>query len=521
MLVTFRIPIADLRSFYRPDFPKDIRLPPTWSEDHDFVRYFGPVTRRIQGPVDPWPAERVFCRYDNVLRFPPSYSHFVERQIPDLRILGVKRRLYPATSRNDLFYADIQFIVRGRNYIRRYHSYYWDDQEQEGITRFNPFNLVQEILKIPVKVKVPGGIPVSRPIGVIGKSIASAFDAATTVGKPSGNVHPGAPVFTIELEDFDEVSATWEGQWQYGNGVLISGRPVISEGRTINVFALKPGPHSLSRDTRGLRIHVLRLHAERQFLRSAARALTAEGFIDGCNKSQLDTIQYSLNQCLITLTRAKKQGLRRRINEDDFSTIDIAAAFLADQALSGYELQALIERVQNFRPIISRRLRSLEQLEDDVQQQWRRFTEDDRFEKNFIYVREAHVSRYNIRGSQIGAVGDNSSAVNFSFGAQLNLDAISPDDAQLLQMTLRTLRKHLAERLISDSVIEIGAEEVTPIQIGDAIGALSEAERAISDKDTSRTVNALRRSGQWLATFAQEVGIDLAAAAIRKVLHLP
>jgi hypothetical protein len=112
VLLTLRVPLIDLRAFYRPDYPSGIRLPSTWSEDKDFVRYFGPVTKRYRGPVDPWAAERAFCRYDRVLRFPPSYPGLLSRDVPDIDFFGIKRRLYPASTRNDLFHADLQIIAK-------------------------------------------------------------------------------------------------------------------------------------------------------------------------------------------------------------------------------------------------------------------------------------------------------------------------------------------------------------------------------------------------------------------------
>ena len=131
------------------------------------------------------------------------------------------------------------------------------------------------------------------------------------------------------------------------------------------------------------------------------------------------------------------------------------------------------------------------------------------------------MSQYDQRGSQIGAAGNNASASNFSFGGQLNLQTMSPADAEALQSALRTLRKHLADQLLTDSAINIDSEEISVTEIGNAIGALSEAEEAISAKDDQRAYNALQRSGRWLASFAQAVGIEVAAAAIRAALHLP
>ena len=131
------------------------------------------------------------------------------------------------------------------------------------------------------------------------------------------------------------------------------------------------------------------------------------------------------------------------------------------------------------------------------------------------------MSHYDQRNSQIGAAGDHASATEFSFGGQRNLGAMSTTDTEALQSALRTLRKHLADRLIADSVMDVDSEEVTPTQIGNAIGALSEAEEAVAAKDEQRAESALRRCGRWLASFAQQVGVALAAAAIQAALHSP
>src|SRR6266446_975789 len=99
MLLTLRIPVVDLRPFRRADYPQDIRLPATWSDHEDFVRYFGPVRKRLRGPVEPWTSERTFCQYDRVLRFPASYASLLAAAVPSLKFFGIERRLYPANTR--------------------------------------------------------------------------------------------------------------------------------------------------------------------------------------------------------------------------------------------------------------------------------------------------------------------------------------------------------------------------------------------------------------------------------------
>lgn len=508
MLLTLRIPVVDLRPFCRHDYPLGIRLPTTWSEDKEFVRYFGPVSKRLHGPIDPWISERVFCQFDRALRFPPSYHSLLARDVPGLVFFGVRRRLYPATTRNDLFHVDLQLAGRsGRFSLRPGTSF-----RRYSPTEIDLAAMVDAVLRLPTTVLAALSPPARQSLGRSGPPIARALDTATTVGGPSGKLLSGAPAIALEVEERDVVSTEWGGQWEISDGLRLAVRTVVSDGRAINVFLVERHPRADRYRSRALRIHILRLHSEREYLRRIARLLAVEGFLEGCEQTQVERVQYALNQSLATLTSVRSDG---------FLTSDIATAFIADRIISGSELEVLTERVQAFRPIIGKRLQRLQDLEDFVAENWRRFLEQNPGGRNYIYIGEAHMSQYDQRGSQIGAAGNKASASNFSFGGQLNLNTMSSTDTEALQSALRTLRKHLADHLITDSAIDIDSEEISATEIGNAIGALSEAEEAISTKDNQRAHSALQRSGRWLASFAQEVGIELAAAAIRAALHLP
>jgi hypothetical protein len=511
VLLTVRLPLVDLRPLCRADYPKDVRLPATWSENEEFVRYFGPVTKRIKGPVDPWASERAFCRYDRVLRFPSSYPAALTRDVPGLEFFGIKRRLYPATARNDLFHVDLQMVGRRRGF-KKSSSVQITQVRRDRYTQPDLVATVTAVLNAPTRVRSPGDSVTSQPIGKLGPAIARAFDAATTVGGASGRIVSGGPAIAIEVDERDNVSATWLGKWDVGGGLRLAARTVVFDGRDINVFVVER-PRQFDRHrARQLRIHVLRLHSEREYLRRVARLLAVEGFLEGCDHSQIERVQNALNECLAALTRAESYG---------FTTTEITTAFVADRTLSGSELEVLIDRIKKFRPRIGKRLQQLRELEEGSEAWWREFLERNKDQKNFIYVREIQMSKYDQRGSQIGAAGDKASASNFSFGGQLNLGAMSPTDTETLQAALRTLRKHLADQLLADSVIDVESEQISPTQIGEAIGALSEAEAAIVAKDEQRAQGALRRSGRWLASFAQQVGAEIAAAVIRGALGLP
>jgi hypothetical protein len=468
----------------------------------------GPVTKRLGGPIDPWLPERAFCQYDRMLKFPASCPSLLSRDIQGLEFFGIKRRLYPATTRNDLFHMDVQIAGRANRFGHGHGSAY----RRYEATQFDLVAVVTVMLAMRATVRSVGRSAADQQLARLGPLAASAFDAATTIGGPSGKVMSGAVAVVIEVEQRDDVVTTWAGRWELDEGLRLAARDVIFGGRPVSVFVVERSRQADWLRGRALRIHVLRLHAEREYLRRLVRLLGAQEFLDECDATQAESIQYALNQCLRTLTQVVSYG---------FPTAEIATAFVADRTLSGAELEVLMERVQTLRPAIGRRLRRLKELDDATEQRWRRLLEDNPSAKNFVFVREMRMSHYDQRGSQIGAAGENASASNFSFGEQLNLAGMAAPDIETLMSALRTLRKHLADRLIADAVIEVGDQEVTQPEIGSAIGAVSEAEQAITAGDEQAAQKALQRCGSWLASFAQGVGVEIAAAAIRSALHLP
>ena len=508
MLVTIRTPIVDLRPFCRPDYPRGIRLPTSWSEDREFVRYFGPVTRRILGPVDPWTPERVFCRYDRALKFDPSYPNLLSRDLPGIGFYGILRRLYPATVLNDFFHADLQLTGRGKVFLAR--------QGGERFRRYSPVELdvaaaVGSLLSMPATVHSKDGKATTARFGETGMLLARSFDAATTAGLPSAVVVAGKPGIVIELDSEDKAVARWGGTWNFDRLALLA-TAILFKSYSIPVFIIARPSRYDHYQARALRAHLLRFHAEREHLRRIASLLSRDGFIETANARQLDAVQDSLNGTLSSLTRAQSYG---------HQTEEISLAFRADRSFTGADLETLMERIQKFRPTIRRRLEVLVTQEDTAEEAWNRLLRRDPDGSSFIITQEVNMSSYDFRGSQVGAVGDNASASNFNFGNQVNANIITPEEFRALEIEIQTLSRVLADRLTSQSIIQVNSEQISPMKIGVAIGALSEAEEDAANQNGPRLQGALQKCGAWLISFAQEVGVELAASAIRSALHMP
>ena len=271
VLLTLRVPVVDLRPFCRPDYPQGVRLPATWSEDEDFVRYFGPVTKRLRGPVDPWASERAFCRYDRVLRFPPSYPALLSHAYSGSSVLWDKRRLYPATTRNDLFHVDLQFAGRSGVFLSEQVHRFADIVRRKSIWSHSltPFSACR-------RRTVGLGASIEQPVGRLGPPIAGPSTPPRRSGARAERLFL-ALLLSQSKSRNETIIGDMGGEWELGEGLRLAARTVVFDRRTINVFVVMR-PRQVDRyRARALRIHLLRLHAEREYLRRLARLLAIEG----------------------------------------------------------------------------------------------------------------------------------------------------------------------------------------------------------------------------------------------------
>jgi len=231
------------------------------------------------------------------------------------------------------------------------------DSGSTPAVRLNVSRAVDLILSMPTTVRSRTDKTTSTEFGRIGTPIAQSFEAATTVGDLSGDAVAGKPAVAIELDSEDKATAKWGGSWKV-DGLELSATTVMFYHRAIPVFVIERPSRLDHYRARALRAHLLRLHAEREYLRRMASLLSNDGFIDSVGARQLESIQGALNSSLAVLTRARSFG---------HLTQDIASAF------SGAELETLVDRIQPFRPVIRRRLERLLEQDDMVEKRWREF----------------------------------------------------------------------------------------------------------------------------------------------------
>jgi hypothetical protein len=508
MLLTVRFPMVDHRTYADEHYANDVHLPRSWSaEDGEFVRHFGAVADRRRGPVADWPLERAYCHYKNALKFDEqSLRHLRKLCLGTLRVTKISRRLYTATERNDLFHVDLQLAMSPRR-ARRTHS---DPHVTADLTE-----LVHHILATPVLVLQPAtGRFESAELYKAGDELAKAFETATSQASMAGLVRSGDPAICVEARREDRLDAPWSANLTTDDGTMLTSTKLHKSGRHFYTWVIRSSNNEM-RNSRALRTHLLRLHAERNLLRQLCWLLGEAQFLSHASAGQLDTVQSALDSSMRLVTKLRAHG---------YNTSDLlGTAFLADQTLTGMQYEALLTRIAAFRPNLARRVGALRMQEDQASERLRKQIESDRTLNNYvrIQIEEAHMAHYDQRGSQIGAAGDNAIASNFTFGGQLSMAGMSASDRESLEAGIETLRAHVAGLLTGGAPAEIDGAQITPVMAGSAIGALTEAQQAVADGDEGGAVAALKKSGTWLASFAEKVGVTVVAAAIRSTLGLP
>lgn len=267
MLVTVQFPFADLRPFIAGETNR--LLTPVWPAPRvgtDFVRLLGQVRNRRFGGVKDWSGEDVFCNAVHAIRFVPTFA--TEKW-------QGKRRRYGAYRR---FFADGEGLARIEVGVGFRGSEPWTVPEF--------LDALHDASSIPVLIG-KGKNSVTTKLLSSAKPLARLTLAATTSRKAPSDFKPAdwwmAPAEQMLLVEYDAereaiplppafrvlTHSKLEGvDLAYGR-VLFAGRPAA--------VWLYGGRKDTDRDFHHrLRIHILRLHAQREVVKEVLRAIQSE-----------------------------------------------------------------------------------------------------------------------------------------------------------------------------------------------------------------------------------------------------
>ena len=354
MLLTARTAIVDLRPLsVSESIRTGIRLPPTWTEDSEFVRGVGRVRRRPLLPTAEWRHERVYCDYSRTVRFEQGAVEKLNRAQPGIRTLCLKRRMYTGHAPECTF--DFDVLAPGLPRMQRY------------LELSDVLNYTAQVLRMPVAIGRTSALPArwDRAANVelyrAGRDIAQRFGTSTATSESRAIAVQlvrcnWAPVVTIELEGirpYNNMPGSSNIHVIGGGVEILSTKLRASSGYRSDVQVYILSSKARGKQSRAvlreLRIHLLRLTTLRRLLQCILLECSREHPAILLERSRpFDQLQQAINTCVDAM-RSTKFAVAPKVSL-------LSAAFFADSIFSSYELHTLLDRISDARPNLLRKI---------------------------------------------------------------------------------------------------------------------------------------------------------------------
>lgn len=469
MLIEFQFPLADAR----PLLPNSVRLTsPTWpfpKIGEEFIHDHGQVEGRMKGGVPDWSAEDTFCKVARGVRLVPPLPQQRIRLTNSVAILeGAFRRLF----------CDGRMLVR---------------YEIALGTAIDDFHLSsqEDCLKFvdgccAVSVKLPRA---QASLGTAGRQLAGQYLAATTSRK-KGKVFKiarwwvtsGTPLLLLSYgrgdvqraENFTRMVIALE------NELVVRHCWIRHRGQTISTWFFEEQDNARQEFIRRIRVHLLRVHAERECLKSIFRLIVQGRVLVPNGKEEGNLLQDYLRQSLSFLSKTRSYGIWK---------------------------SGILETFQEFEDIVSpgerkTLLNELARIRGNIRRQVEQFTAPRERARSAVSVNNGATVVFGTYYSadQVGAMGPNAHAHDMAFQQTWNEKASKFD--------LRELAKELFKlRSAMHKVATTAGQDA-------AVAEVAAAQTAAKKGNGPAALSHLHKAGQWARTIARKRRLDLATSAL-------
>lgn len=324
MFCSIHIPLTDVRQFLIE--PTGRHPLPNWAlarAGRDFLRSTGQVKLRPRGGLDEWPGEECYCDISSAIRFGGELGYLLINGVPsNVRLRCAFRRLY---SYGVVSRAVIGFQIGGR-FLRR-----------DSLAADDLAVLVRSILDLGVRVPQASRACDERPLRGLGRSLAAYLLRVSTRPDASAHVKPhwleaGEPQVHIEFDEGELVelprfsrvlqgiqeSDGRVGEWTispgcgpigvWGSGWKVGHWRSESGSGPVGTWLLKRESSTDPDWLRRLRIHLSRLHSERESLKVVLRQLADQKISLVPRTGSSDVLQEFLTGSIRLLERATRYG---------------------------------------------------------------------------------------------------------------------------------------------------------------------------------------------------------------------
>jgi hypothetical protein len=489
-----QIPLADLRHFV-PDQTGRLTAPPWPLADpsKDFVRAVGPVRRRQRGGAPEWIGEDLYCDARRAVIFPPGRS--LQHQASLAIHLSPQYRRFLATGRfkwpTAVARVDVGFLVRFRNPNGRVTS------------RTLPVPRDAALAAATVTMRIPPDNRLRMLLDAGGAFADRVRVVTTSLKNPPSDVNKwwvqaGCPLVLVEAPfarsflkaldppvDADAVMAKTRDATAFHHfSYLEYGH------HRIPVWTLFCNPDLSAVKLRLLRIHLWRLHNEREVLKLVLAA---------CIQGRLDPSQAALRDYLARQSASLRQPTREGLPQASL----LSQAYALDSLVNANDIGLLSELLRDVSPGLEASVALLAKAASVAPGQVTIIAAngDVQVARNI----ENNDARQDIHPSgPVGAIISGNASVsggNFQGSGVQNISVLDGVDLQRLASQLEQLAAALTQRAS------------TPDQVA-AAEQVKKAEGAAREGDMKAVWAHLKKVGQWALDIATQIGVGLAVAVI-------
>ena len=501
MFGAIQIPLADLR-FFVSETTGRLTLPswPLADPTRHFVRGTGPVRRRKRGGAAEWIGESLYCDARHAVVFPAGPGQAKEEAGSGLNLTPLFRR-FLATGRSSwpgaVARMDIGFKVRGRTDTGRITTQILPSP------RHAAHAIAMAQIMVPPRNQARSALTSGPALA------AKVLHETTSTSQPLAErqlwwVQAGCPLILIEAPFERRYLTALEPALEVGKAAQRSHEAValhhfsyIESGRyRIPVWTLFYGRDIPPEKLRLLRIHLWRIHSEREVL----RLVLAE-----CIQHRLDPSNPALRDYL-----ARQSSTLRQATKEGFPQASLLShAYSLDSLVNTGEIAELREILHDVSPGLASSVMPLVHMTEESP-------------PKPIYIVTVHgdlqvadtidntgVQRID-RPGQLGAV--------ISGQASVSGGTFQGSSTKVMQV-LQTVDLTELARELQSLAIELERRMVTPEQHADVKMVREAGERAIKG-DRSWVARYLERVGKWVLNVGTEVGTDLAVAVIKAAIGI-
>ena len=412
VFLSVQLPLTDARPFVSEQtfrLPRPV-WPPTLSGEH--IHGFGSIRTHRSNAIGPWLGDHRYCTAKNAMKFetsPASWSFagLTGFECSFRRLCGGLEP-FQSSGRSTRAVCNFRFEVGLRRNLRvRYR------REEEKVTSDDVFRLVDSLLRL--RVRLPGGHPTE--LVYFGPRLAAYLLRATTskdrpdnFATPQWWVSARQAVVLIEYvaEELSSIPRACTEVQVSGNGLRLHHYNAQILGIESHVWLLGRERYTDKDAAKRLRIHLLRLHSEREHWLALFGLLSSARLVIRASQSGSSILQDYLEQTLEFLERGRAYGN----SQDDLYTV----AYEADARFNNDDYEMLHSGLLGIREPLWHKIRNSRLTEESTGAVPRQVIITDRYDDHstrYSMGDQFNIKARDITGAQIGS--HNTQTISDSF----------------------------------------------------------------------------------------------------------